>query len=257
MRFTIVFALLASAGCEKNLLGATDAAGDAGPCPRPAQPLAPGSFKVFLNTEGVTLTKGNCDDSRTNCSAIPTTDGTVVPPFLPGAPDRATFIDMIASTTQGVLAPYSIDIVTTRPVTGDYDMIVLGGNGAQIANCPNCGYAGPFTCEETTNRDHILLAFDYGETTADPTSYTANDYADSMLSAVGIMVGLAPSTEPDDCVCNLDTPCTKGPDDHSLCAFGSTVSTTLQLFPNGQPINCGLTPTEDEPALLKAALGCR
>ena len=54
-----------------------------------------------------------------------------MPPFLPGVAGRQPYIDQIVTTAQGALAPYSIDIVTTRQANLHDEMMRLLGHGNQ------------------------------------------------------------------------------------------------------------------------------
>src|SRR5512142_1063573 len=122
-------AAVLAAGCSSSHHAAPDAAPDADllHCPAPVDPTAPGTHTVFVNFDGVTLTKGNCNDATTNCTSLVVQDQTVVPPWLDGNADRANDIAAIMTVARTAVAPYSIDLVTTRPASGDYKMIVVGG----------------------------------------------------------------------------------------------------------------------------------
>ena len=100
----IIFAL---GGCEQDLLaGLPDAEVDAPVqivCPSPTPALAPGNFTLYLNTEGVTLTKcsPDNDDARVNCASVIAVDTAVIPSFLPDRGDREAIICEIVATAQG------------------------------------------------------------------------------------------------------------------------------------------------------------
>jgi hypothetical protein len=246
MRLILFVALLA--GCEKDLLkdlpdAGTDAMPDAASaaCPTPSQPLAPGNTKVYVVTDGITLAKtSGCDDSRTNCTVNVVADQTVVPPFLPGNPDRDAYIASILTKSQETFAAYSIDFVTTRPATGDYHMIVMGGDPVAVTGtCDTCASLTPADCT-ANKKDHLDLVFDKGE------GGTANPYVYTIASDLGAMLGMAGTTVPGDCECRGNG-CSVPPG--TVCTFGVDVPTD----PN---YSCGRT-TQDEPAILKDAVGCR
>jgi len=255
MRFTLLLALAVS-GCEHDLLAEIHDAPFTG-CPTPAQ-VATGNYKVYLNTEGVTLRKGCGDDSRTNCTDIAPADNTVVPPFLDGVTGRQTFIEAVVAKAQAALAPYSVDIVTTRPVSGDYEMIVLGGDPLAFGcTNPSCGGIAPDAgCgQQLVTRDHVDVLFDRG------VNDTIETYAGAaVLSQIGNMTGLVPTTVFDDCMCDIDEVCLDGSGHWgtpgTMCTFGSNAPTTTAVRTTGSPDNCNI-PVEDEPAMLKAAFGCR
>ena len=260
IRLITMLATLALTACEEDLLAdLPDAAPDATTgCPTPLEPLAVGTYKVYLNTEGVTVTKGNgCDNSRIDCSLIVVADNTMVPPFLPGNAGRRPFIDAIVAKAQAALAPYSIDIVTVRPTTGDYEMMVLGGDGATIAGCTGCGGVSPYAgCGRgLSNRNHISFIFDFGMELMPDGSGDIEYYASNILSELGAVVDLVPTTVGDDCMCRFDAGCgNRAPG--TMCTFGTNVPTTTGLEPSGAPYNCNISP-QDEPAQLKKAFGCR
>jgi len=235
------------AGCEKNLLAGMDAGPDApgampdapSTCPAVAvTPLPPGHFKYFINTEGVTLTKCSVDDARTNCSTLVPAD-TTFPPFLPGDPNRQPLIDAIVVRVQEKLAPYSIDVVTTRPASGDYYMSVFGGDPTLVNGPTGTFDITPTPCN-FDNRDLVTLEFDRGRAPG----YT--DYANSAISDLALLVGLAPDSVDGDCLCrtgNCNSLTTQ------ICTFGTNVTVDSTH-------SCGRT-TQDEPMLLTSALGCR
>src|SRR6187549_3239980 len=135
---TIVFAVLVAACNPDDNNSAVDAPPrpDAAPsCPPRSAPLNPGMHKLYLSFSGVTLAFGACDDSRANCTSLVSQASTVVPTFLQGsAPTRVT---AIAASVQEVLAPFSIDVVTTRPSSGNYWMVSIGGTTALVSDASN------------------------------------------------------------------------------------------------------------------------
>src|SRR4026207_1132801 len=104
----------AGAGTEGAV---TDAPIDARPFDCATSPTA-GAHKVFLNFDGVTLTKGTgANDSVTNvvtfCIGVPTPATST--PWRMGAGDRATQIaDAVCAIRQSFF-PFDVEMVTTRP----------------------------------------------------------------------------------------------------------------------------------------------
>jgi len=239
----------ALAGCEKNLLVGMDASIDApvtvadAPTHCPAvttNPLPAGRFKLYVNTEGVAIMKCSADDARTNCSTIPTGNATI-PPFLPGDPNRQALIDAIVVRVQDKLAPYSVDVITTRPTSGEYAMSVIGGDPTLIGQASNALSTGGEACS-FDNHNHVTFAFDRGSGPG------YNDYAWSVVSDFALGVGLAPTGTANDCECRVGS-C--GSPEPSICEWGSNVP-----VPADPPHDCART-AQDEPMLLSAALGCR
>ncbi len=253
--------LLLVAGCERDLVGElADAARPDAPsiindaaiyCSMsPPEPLAQGLHKLFLNTEGQALTAvapGN-DDATTNRSSLVQSD-TDVPAFLPGARGRDTYIAQIVAAVESVLIPYSIDIVTTRPAAGPYQMIVLGGDGATVSGCPTCTAFTVFNCPPFFG-SVIDLVFDAGATPPPV------QYASLILDDLGLLNGLVQTNQRGDCTCRNDATCEIPPT--QLCTYGKNVPTTVLQSGDSPPVayNCGHV-TQDAPMVLKSVWGCR
>jgi hypothetical protein len=208
-------------------------------CPEtPADPSAPGAFTVFLATEGVALTTG-CNSSATNCTTILPADATI-PPVFSSEPARDAVIAEIVDLARSRLVPYSVDLVTTRPSTGVYNMIVFGGDAVTVGLPNSPVSAAPFNCNNTPD-DRIALLFDRGIV-----DVTATDYANQVLFQIATMEGLTFTQTSDDCQCQLDAECANT---GALCTFSSAPTSTMVP-------TCGRT-IQDGPALLKEAFGCR
>ena len=210
-------------------------------CPAPKNPQAPGKHKLFLAADGISLARGALADARKNESPLLVTDTLAVPRFLDGVPERATRIAGIAKIVQEALSPYSIDVVLTRPASGNYWMTVLGGGPAMLQAAAGIISLAPFDC--TANVVNAVdFVFDYGTKPLDV------EYARSVLSDFGAMLGLANVEEEGDCMCRSGRGCDKRLD--RACSFGAAGPLPVT---GGQ---CGRT-EQDEAAMLKAALGCR
>jgi hypothetical protein len=238
-------ALLVLVACDGSAASPPiDTALDAEPsiyCPEaPVDPGAAGNFVVFVATEGVTLTTGCGDHSATNCTTM-LQAGATIPPVFPTEPTRDAAIDEIIELARSRLVPFSVDLVTTRPSTGDYNMIVFGGDAATLGVPESPVSVAPFNCRNTPD-DHVALLFDHG--LAD---VTATDYANQILFQIGTFEGLTFTRTPDDCECQFDTECEANTG--ALCSFNNAPISTMSPA-------CGRT-IQDGPALLKEAFGCR
>lgn len=207
-------------------------------CPPKMAPLAAGTHKAYLNFDGVTLTKGN-DDSGNNVSTVLMNDPSVIPMWgsTLSPSTRQGRIDAIVDYVQRALAPYSIDIVTTRPASGPYTMHVLGGRSQDFGFPADIAGVSSHACTPTPNG--VSLIFDVA-------GFSSTDFATSVLSDIGLMGGLGLSTRHNDCL-NRMAPVDQG----LVCSFDSMSATVTDSN------NCGRTPTQDELALLKDAYGCR
>jgi hypothetical protein len=234
MRSTILAAATLAA-CGDDGATAPDAQVDAPTMcpPQTASPLPMGAHAVYLNFDGVTLTKCTPADSRANCTDQIKQDPSVIPPYMDGDPNRQVRIDFIVTTVQRALAPYSVDIVTTRPTSGDYFMVVLGGSATQLG-FPGISGVAQLPCD-ATNRNLVSLEFD--------NVLLGIPQSGLVLSDIGLMIGMGLPTDANDCANRTE-------DWTSVCTYGAMATAAAQN-------NCGRTPTQDEPALLAAAFGCR
>jgi hypothetical protein len=246
MRSAILLLCPLVAACGDNPAAVVPDAAPPLSCPTPSQPLAPGTFKLYLNTEGVSLTMGPCSggNSQIDCSDV-IAASVVVPPFLEGFDSRVGRIDAIVAKAQAVLAPFSIDIVTTRPVSGDYYMFVLGGESNVITGgaCANCASITPYSCSKL-NPNAVDMMFDSG-------LQTVEFYARTILSDLGAIVGMTLTDDPLDCMCRTGPECGSAPP-NMVCTYSEDVAATAVA---GAEL-CGRT-TQDEPAILQEAFGCR
>ena len=204
-------------------------------CPA-APPLVMGTYVFYLSFEGVTLTKGACDDSRTNCTELDAQSSTVVPAFIPAATDRDLRIAQITSEVQAVLVPFSVDVVRVRPASGDYWMASIGGTSTAVAGTSGVTAGVKATCA-SSNKDSIALVFDRGDTVSD------REYADLISTTFGQLLGLVATNLSGDCMCNAGS-CTHA----NRCTWGTSVSTQL---------NSCSRQVQNEQALLRTTLGCR
>jgi hypothetical protein len=105
-----------------------------------------GSPVVYLNFDGVTITKGANDDSRINVTEAPAIPdaGFEVPPFA-----DATIRTKLTELIDRRLLLQRIPVVHSRPKTGNYFMLVFvdeflqGVQGGRSTK--NCGHANPNT----------------------------------------------------------------------------------------------------------------
>jgi hypothetical protein len=206
------------------------------PCPAQSPPLAMGTHVFYLSFEGVTLTKGTCDDSRTSCTELVAQTSTIVPAFLQAASDRDTRITAIANEVQAVLAPFSVDVVRVRPASGDYWMASIGGTSMAVTGVSGVSAGVKTTCA-SVNKNSISLVFDRGAAVTD------REYADLISTTFGQLLGLVATNLSGDCMCNAGS-CTHT----AACTWGTSVSTQL---------NTCSRQVQNEQALLRVALGCR
>jgi uncharacterized protein (TIGR03382 family) len=137
---------------------------------RPAAPvpirraLGGGAAQVlYLNFDGVALTQAFNDNAPGNQSQIA---GTTVPAFAP--PPGAKFtrqqgIDAITDRLRGYYHPFNVQVTTTRPTSGDYTMIAVGGGHAIAGEPQGVGGVSPLDCTNA-NLDNVVFDFSDDQT---------------------------------------------------------------------------------------------
>lgn len=193
--------------------------------------------ELYIAFDGVTITQGDCDDSKTNCSSLVAQASTPVPAFLMAETNRQTRVTAITGMVQDALARFSVDVVTTRPATGDYWMVVAGGTSDAITGTTGVLLAARPACE-ATNRNSVALVFEQDSETTD------RAYADTIAGAWGSLAGLVATTQSGDCMC-IATSCAHA----QTCTWGTSAVT--------MPGNSCMRTTQNEQLLLTTAVGCR
>jgi hypothetical protein len=189
--------------------------------------------EIYLVFEGVTLMAGN-EDARSNTTGLVSATSTV-PPFAANAANRQQFINDITSDVRLMLNGYNVDVVTTRPTSGDYTMIVFATansvglqQGVAAIGASDCGNA---------NADNVAIVVDMGTTGG----LTAIFYADLVMFDVGLTIGAGTNQLPGDCMND------NGGTGSSLC----TLSNGVMVH---QGCNQGATQNEQE--IFADQLGC-
>jgi len=163
MRWAIILSL-ALCACEARVGGnggGVDArsGGDDASSPDDAAMVgtdAPACFNgrvVFLNFEGQALTKGTSDAKTNHASWMQITSGTA-PKYHAASATRTADIQAIVDAITLQLSSFPITVVTTRPLTGDYMMIVYGGTPAQVGSRFN-GAVQQLDCGDATARNDV------------------------------------------------------------------------------------------------------
>jgi hypothetical protein len=213
---------------------------DAGPLCGASDGGAVGMHKLFFNFEAVTITHGGIgcqDDATRNCSFIATMD-TMVPQFASGmGAGRQAFLDAIVAAANQILAPYSVEVVATRPAAGPYTMIVFAQCVSTLMCSAGGGAIAPDDCMNANPND---IAFVFEQTSA-----TAAYYANLAIFDYGLTLGVSTNQLAGDCLCdNCGTP--------TLCSL-STDSVIHQSACNPNQVGTH----QNEQSMFSAALGCR
>jgi hypothetical protein len=195
-----------------------------------APPACANGRVVYLNFDGVTLTDATTDSTQ-NRAAWLTNTSAAVPPYHQGVADRAIEIQSIVDGVKSRLATTPIKVVTARPATGPYVMIVFGGQ-----NTANGGTVGTQYSFATSDHDcGDLVKNDVGWVSDAPTVSYAQDLA---IGAIGWGVGLNGTDDPAGCMCGWANGCSSAAGACTLSAsIASTTSSGNTTCPNQNPQN--------------------
>ena len=240
----MVAAALVFGACGDD--GGNQPALDAAPIPVDAEVLTPctstggagGTHKLFLNFESQELTPGE-NDATLNRSSI-VTETVTSPPFFDGVATRDDIITLVVDNVTTILAPFDIEVVTTRPAAGPYTMIVLGGTPDDLGLAPGSFVVASNTClPNVENHIHLLTDVSYGAAIS------------FIIGAYGLGSGFGASKTNGACLCwnhvdcepRLNGACTLSADeeveiDPALNCDGSSVTTMNQHQKFKQGFGC-------------------
>lgn len=245
-----VVCLLLCAACEASIEGgrsgelttdastsSNDDASNPPPTDGPASAQCT-SRVVYLNFDGVTLTDAGASDATQNRVSwmMGRASGTVTP-FQQGNANRAQIITDITTGVRTGLSQFPVTVVTQRPATGPYVMIVYGGDAQSIGS--NFGFAvNELDCDESEKSDVAWISNNYTTTLR---------HVNTTLGAIGFGLGLTGTSNVNDCMCGWANNCNK---DHSqLC----TLSANITRDPNASQLCNGAGATQNEVAAFNKA----
>jgi hypothetical protein len=231
----LVLALLAA--CSDDGSGRVDA--PTADAPPDGLPMAL-ARTLYVAYDGGLVMPGN-DDATVGTSSLATMTKNLVP-YLQNDPQRATKLAAITSQLTMILGPYNIDVVTARPITGAYHMIVFTSDLPSAIGASTGGSAlFPSTC----NRTESVIGFVFGRNMELPRDISVRN----TIAMFGNLNGIPLSANPGDCMCLGATACANLPMPCTIGGPGTTVTTG--------PGSCGFTGTMDEAALFVARFGQR
>lgn len=191
---------------------------------------------LYLNFEGQALTRGK-SDATLNRAEWMTDDNGTAPPYRKDDGDRATQIKDITDGVRAQLVGFPITVTTTRPATGEYVMVVLGGRQGQVKSAFGSA-VNRLDCDDSRHNDVAWVS----------DGVTGKQrIINTIIGAVGFGVGLTAVDDPADCMCAWDNDCT--PDDNNACKLGSPAARD----PNARQKCAGADDNQDEVAFLKKA----
>jgi len=135
--------------------------------PPPASPNAKGLRVVYLNFDGVTLTRSPTDDNAVTGKSAIVKQSMTIPPFNPadlaytGGLSRSQIISRVVEQMYASHAPYDVEFVTERPAEGPYSMVVFGGSCQSVVGESNCAGIALRDCGDYLP-NNITFAFPLG-----------------------------------------------------------------------------------------------
>jgi hypothetical protein len=173
------------------------------------------SRTVFLNFDGQALQKGPSDATTNSASWMTGNTGTA-PPYLNGNGARDATIQAIVNGVRAQLSaptfPVPITVVTTRPNSRSYVMIVFGGQMGQVGSNFS-GAVNTLDCDDQRPNDVAWISDSVA-----PTQRVIN-YA---IGAIGFGLGLTATNDPNDCMCSWANGCQ--PNAGAPCRLGAPIA---------------------------------
>lgn len=194
------------------------------------------SRTVFLNFDGQALQKGPSDATTNSASWMQGNTGTA-PPYLNGNGNRDATIQAIVNGVRSQLSQFPITVVTTRPNTRSYVMIVFGGQMGQVGS-RYTGAVNTLDCDDLRPNDVAWVSDSVA-----PTQLAIN-YA---VGAIGFGLGLTATTDSNDCMCSWDNQCQ--PNGNAPCRLGAPIARD----PNAAQRCPTASPSQDEVATFHKA----
>ncbi len=167
---------------------------------------------VYLNFTGVTLRDAAASDATQNrASWMGQAQGTA-PPFLQGNANRLQIINDITLGVRSQLSQFPVTVVTTRPVTGPYVMIVYGGTSGNVGSA--FGFAvNELDCDDSEKSDVAWISDNYT---------TTQRHVNTTIGAIGFGLGLTATTDTQDCMCGWANNCNK--DQTKPCTLSTNIA---------------------------------
>jgi hypothetical protein len=213
---------------DASTLGPDAAAIDAAPACALAQ-------SVYLNFEGQALARATASDATQNQAAWMNKANGTAPAFRAGSGTRAADITAITNGVTSALVGFPVAVVTTRPTTGPYMMIVFGGTAAQIGS----DFSGAVQKLDCGNQ--VISDVAWVGDAVTPNQRVIN----FALGAIGFGVGLTATTDTADCMCGWANNCQQ-------TTLPCTLSPNINRDANAQQ-TCPNVTTQNEQASIDQA----
>jgi hypothetical protein len=191
---------------------------------------------VYLNFTGATLTKGPSDATTNTASWLYNATTGTAPAYAGGATAIGTIVTGVTSRLNGVAT-----VVTTRPTSGEYVMIIYGGTAANVHSFYGVA-VNQLDCGDTRKNDVAWIAGNVSPTAA----------IDTTMGAIGFGLGLSSVNSVDDCLCSWGNNCTPS---NAACVLrdGQTRDPNVTNDPNTGAAQICPGTTQDELTTFRTA----
>lgn len=222
-------------GGQQSSIDASMALPDSAPVDMGPTCLVTQARSVYLNFDGQALTKAATSDATTNTAAWMNKAAGTAPAFRAGSGTRAADITQITNGITTALMGLNVKVVTTRPATGPYMMIVFGGTAGNVGS----------------NFTGAVQKLDCGNAVVSDVAWVGDAVTPNQrvinfaLGAIGFGVGMTATNNPADCMCGWDNQCAQTT---NQCVLTSGIATD----PNANQ-RCPNQATQDESMAIQQA----
>ncbi|MEZ4360436.1 MAG: hypothetical protein R3B48_09660 [Kofleriaceae bacterium] len=167
---------------------------------------------VYLHFSGLTLVRaagGQTDAAHFKADWL-SKGGAMIPPYKAQAEPavRAAEIAEITAAIRKTLGAFPITVVTERPLTGRYHMVVFGGGPEALGLGSSVRKAAGHGCANKGSNNIVWI----GE------SFSPQDAADYAVGGIGMGLGLSGTYATSDCLCGWGNSCVPQPGACTLSA---------------------------------------
>jgi len=197
---------------------------------------------LYLNKDGGTLTAG-WDDAANGVSSVAmnASGGVVEVPAWEGS-TRAW--NQVVACAQDRFAPFDVDLVTRRPTSGDYMMIMVGGLPSMFGYPTSVSGVAPYSGEVVRGAVGFVFSENIGED-VDSTCVSLIHEAGHVLGLDHVYLCEDPMSYLWGCgekrFRDVDAPC--GESEERLCGNGESTQNSYRIL----AANVGLRGADDEP----------
>lgn len=184
---------------------------------------------LYLNFNGQALTKGTTSDAKTNVVAWMAGKTAATAPAFGR---NAEALQINSGITSG-LSAMSVDVVTVRPASGDFMMIVFGGDNTNIGTQFTKAVQS-LDCGNLVPSDVAWIAG----------SATVQEAINFSLGAVGFGVGLTATTGTSGCMCGWANSCQQVLT--AACTFSGNIATDPMTPTGGAAQTCPGVSSQNE-----------